>query len=64
MTIKFIKDVIFKDQKEDSVKIKKGKILTANVIRNEDGKEEYEITHKKNTFIIPYSMKDVIFEIL
>lgn len=64
MTIKFIKDVIFKDQKKDSVKIKKGKILTANVIRNEDGKEEYEITHKKNTFMIPYSMKDVMFEIL
>lgn len=25
MTIKFIKDVVFKDQKEDSVKIKKRK---------------------------------------
>lgn len=64
MTIKFIKDVVFKDQKEDSVKIKKGKILTAKVVRNEDGKEEYEITHKKNTFMIPSSMKDVVFEIL
>lgn len=64
MTIKFIKDVVFKDQKEDSVKIKKGKILTAKVTRNEDGKEEYEITHKKNTFMIPSSMKDVVFEIL
>ena len=31
MTIKFIKDVAFKDQNEDSVKIKKGKILTARV---------------------------------
>ena len=64
MTIKFIKDIVFKDQKEDSVKIKKGKILTAKVVRNEDGKEEYEITHKKNTFMIPSSMKDVVFEIL
>nr|DAR44250.1 MAG TPA: hypothetical protein [Caudoviricetes sp.] len=64
MTIKFIKDVVFKDQKEDSVKIKKGKILTAKVVRNEDGKEEYEITHRKNTFMIPSSMKDVVFEIL
>ena len=64
MTIKFIKDVIFKDQKEDSVKIKKGKILTARVVTNEDGKEEYEVTHKKNTFIIPSSMKDAMFEIL
>lgn len=64
MTIKFIKDVVFKDQKEDRVKIKKGKILTARVITNEDGKEEYEVTHKKNTFIIPSSMKDAIFEIL
>lgn len=64
MTIKFIKDVVFKDQKEDSVKIKKGKILTAKVVKNEDGKEEYEVTHKKNTFIIPSSMKDAMFEIL
>ena len=64
MTIKVIKDVVFKDQKEDSIKIKKGKILTAKVVRNEDGKEEYEITHKKNTFMIPSSMKDVVFEIL
>ena len=64
MTIKFIKDIVFKDQKEDSVKIKKGKILTARVVTNEDGKEEYEVTHKKNIFMIPYSMKDAIFEIL
>lgn len=64
MTIKFIKDVIFKDQKEDSVKIKEGKILTAKVVKNEDGKEEYEITHKKNTFIIPSAMKDVMFVVL
>lgn len=64
MTIKFIKDVVFKDQNEDSVKIKKGKILTAKVVKNEDGKEEYEIIHKKNTFMIPSSMKDVVFEIL
>lgn len=28
------------------------------------GKEEYEVTHKKNTFIIPSSMKDAMFEIL
>ena len=64
MTIKFIKDVVFKDQKEDSVKIKKGKSLTAKVVTNKDGKEEYEIIHKKNTFMIPSSMKDVVFEIL
>lgn len=64
MTIKFIKDVVFKDQKEDSVKIKKGKILTARIVTNEDDKEEYEVTHNKNTFIIPSSMKDAIFEIL
>ena len=64
MTIKFIKDVVFKDQKEDSVKIKKGEIRTARVVTNEDGKEEYEVTHKKNTFIIPSSMKDAMFEIL
>lgn len=64
MTIKFIKYVAFKDQNEDSVKIKKGKILTARVVTNEDGKEEYEVTHKKNTFMIPSSMKDAIFEIL
>lgn len=64
MTIKFIKDVVFKDQKEDSVKIKKGKILTAKVVTNEDCKEEYEVTHKKNIFMIPSSMKDAMFEIL
>lgn len=64
MTIKFIKDVVFKDQKEDSVKIKKGKILTAKAVTSKDGKEEYEITHKKNTFMIPSSMKDVVFEVL
>ena len=64
MTIKFIKDVVFKDQKEDSVKIKKGKILTARIVTNEDDKEEYEVTHKKNTLIIPSSMKDAMFEIL
>lgn len=64
MTIKFIKDVVFKDQNEDSINIKKGKILTARVVTNEDGKEEYEVTHKKNTFIIPSSIKDEMFEIL
>lgn len=64
MTVRFIKDVVFKDQKEDSVKIKKGKIFTAKIVTNEDGKEEYEIAHKKNTFMIPSSMKDVVFEIL
>lgn len=61
MTIKFIKDVVFKDQKEDSVKIKKGKILTARIVTNEDGKEEYEIKQKKNVFTIPSTMKDVVF---
>lgn len=64
MTIKFIKNVVFKDQNEDSVKIKKGKILTARVVTNEDGKKEYEVTHKKNTFIIPSSMKDAMFVVL
>lgn len=64
MTIKFIKDVVFKDQKEDSVKIKKGKILTAKVVNNEDGKEEYEVKQKKNVFIIPSTMKDVVFVVL
>lgn len=64
MTIKFIKDVVFKDQKEDSVKIKKGKILTAKVVTNEDGKEVYEIKQKKNVFTIPSSMKDVMFVVL
>lgn len=64
MTIKFIKDVIFKDQNNDSVKIKDGKILTAKVVTNEDGKEVYEIKQKKNVFTIPSSMKDVVFEVL
>lgn len=64
MTIKFMKDVVFKDQNEDSVKIKKGSILTAKVVTNEDGKEECEVTHKKNTFMIPSSMKDAIFVVL
>ena len=39
-------------------------MLTARVVINEDGKEEYEVTHKKNIFMIPSSMKDAIFEIL
>ena len=64
MTIKFIKNVVFKDQKEDSVKIKKGKILTAKVVINKDGKEEYEIKQKKNVFTIPSTMKDVMFVVL
>ena len=64
MTIKFIKDVVFKDQKEDSVKIKEGKILTAKVVTNKDGKEVYEIKQKKNVFTIPPAMKDVVFEVL
>lgn len=64
MTIKFIKDVVFKDQKEGSVKIKKGKILIAKVVKNEDGKEEYEIKQKKNVFTIPSTMKDVVFVVL
>ena len=64
MTIKFIKDVTFKDQNNDSVKIKDGKILTAKVVTNKDGKEVYEITHKKNTFMIPSAMKDVVFVVL
>lgn len=64
MTIKFIKDVVFKDQNEDSAKIKKGKIFTARVVKNEDGKEEYEIKQKKNVFTIPSTMKDVVFVVL
>lgn len=64
MTIKFIKDVVFKDQNEDNAKIKKGKILTAKVVKNEDGKEEYEIKQKKNVFTIPLTMKDVVFVVL
>ena len=64
MTIKFIKDVVYKDQNEDSIKIKKGKMLTARVVINEDGKEEYEVTHKKNIFMISSSMKDAIFVVL
>lgn len=64
MTIKFIKDVIFKDQNNDSVKIKDGKILTAKVINDEDGKEIYEVKQKKNIFTIPSTMKDVIFVVL
>lgn len=63
MTIKFIKDVVFKDQKEDSVKIKEGKILTAKVVIN-DGKEVYEIKQKKNIFTIPSTMKNVVFVVL
>lgn len=64
MTIRFIKDVIFKDQNNDSVKIKEGKILTAKVVTNEDGKEVYEIKQKKNVFTIPSAMKDVVFVVL
>ena len=64
MTIRFIKDVVFKDQKEDSVKIKDGKILTAKVVTNEDGKEVYEIKQKNNVFTITSAMKDVVFEVL
>lgn len=64
MTIKFIKDVVFKDQKEDSVKIKDGKILTAKVVTDEDGKEVYEVKQKKNIFTIPSTMKDVVFVVL
>ena len=64
MTIRFIKDVVFKDQNNDSVKIKEGKILTAKVVTNEDGKEAYEIKQKKNVFTIPSTMKDVMFVVL
>lgn len=64
MTIRFIKDVVFKDQNNDSVKIKDGKILTAKVVTNEDGKEVYEIKQKKNVFTIPSTMKDVVFVVL
>lgn len=64
MTIRFIKDVVFKDQNNDSVKIKEGKILTAKVVTNEDGKEVYEIKQKKNVFTIPSAMKDVVFVVL
>ena len=64
MTIRFIKDVVFKDQNNDSVKIKEGKILTAKVVTNEDGKEVYEIKQKKNVFTIPSTMKDVMFVVL
>jgi hypothetical protein len=64
MTIRFIKDVIFKDQNNDSVKIKDGKIFTAKVVTNEDGKEVYEIKQRKNVFTIPSTMKDVVFVVL
>lgn len=64
MTIRFIKDVVFKDQNNDSVKIKDGKILTAKVVTNEDGKEVYEIKQKKNVFTIPSTIKDVMFVVL
>lgn len=64
MTIRFIKDVVFKDQNNDSIKIKEGKILTAKVVTNEDGKEIYEVRQKKNIFTIPSTMKDVVFVVL
>ena len=64
MTIRFIKDVVFKDQNNDSVKIKDGKILTAKVVTDEAGKEVYEIKQKKNVFTIPSVMKDVVFVVL
>lgn len=64
MTIKFIKDVVFKDQNNDFVKIKDGKILTAKVVTNKDGKEVYEIKQKKNVFTIPSAMKDIVFVVL
>ena len=34
-----------------AVKIKDGKILTAKVVTNEDGKEVYEIKQKKNVIV-------------
>lgn len=64
MTIRFIKDVVFKDQNNDSVKIKDGKILTTKVVTDEAGKEVYEIKQKKNVFTIPSVMKDVVFVVL
>lgn len=64
MTIRFIKDVVFKDQNNDSVKVKDGKILTAKVVTDEAGKEVYEIKQKKNVFTIPSVMKDVVFVVL
>ena len=64
LRVKFLKDVTFTDQNGDKQKIKKGKILSANVNKNEDGKDEYEITYKKNVFLMYAAMKDVAFEVL
>lgn len=64
MTLRFIKDVIFRDQNDDTVKIKKGKILSANLTTDEEGKSQYEITYKKNVFIVAPVMENVMFEVL
>lgn len=64
MRVKFLKDVTFTDQNGDKQKIKKGKILSSNVSKNEDGKNEYEIIYKKNVFVMYGAMKDVAFEVL
>lgn len=64
MTLRFIKDVVFKDQNNDTVKIKKGKILSAKLFTDEEGKSQYSITYKKNEFIVASAMEDVMFEVL
>lgn len=64
MIVKFLKEVVITDQNNDKQKIKNGTILSAEMSKDEDGKDQYEIKRGKNVFIMGSAMKDVVFTVL
>ena len=64
MIVKFLKDVVITDQNDDKQKIKKNTILSAEMSKDENGKDQYEVKRGKYVFIFGQAMKDVAFVVL
>lgn len=63
MLVKIIRDMKITDQKCNEIKLKKGRIITAE-LDNTSAKYQYKLLLKENELIFPEKMKDVVFEVL
>lgn len=63
MLVKIIRDMKITDQKGNEIKLKKGRIVTAE-LDNTSAKCQYKLLLKENELIFPEKMKDVVFEVL
>lgn len=63
MLVKIIRDMKITDQKGNEIKLKKGRIITAE-LDNTSVKSQYKLLLKENELIFPEKMKDVVFEVL